>query len=376
MTQNPATKPDPLDGMFSAAELSTEYIPPIEYVVQNLIPEGLTLLVSPPKIGKSWMVLDIAAAVSEGGYALGVVPVDKRPVLYLALEDGRGRLQRRQEKIDAPASQWLNYLTLPDLNTSVIETITAFVERQAEHKPLVILDTLGKVRGTYTGNDSYGRDYSDMSALKSIVDHHPGSSLIVVHHTNKGEKADFMDSVSGTQGLNGGADSTLVINRKRHEREGTLHVTSRDAAEGEYACFFDDGLWTLDGADLADAAKAAQTRKATAGLGDAMGEVIALVSKHPEGIKPKDVAELLGWEASKARLYLKRAYDENRLAKAGYGVYTPVTHVTPVTLPGTSPTNSYTVTEVTHSQQHECPLHGTEYDQVCFTCIEITKQAS
>ena len=375
---NPATKPDPLDGMFTAATLATEDIPPIEYVIPGLVAEGLTLLVAPPKIGKSWWVLGVAAAVCEGGLVFGAIEVDKRPVLYLALEDGRGRLQRRQQTINAPESNWLNFLTMADLNASVTETITAFVERNAAHKPLVILDTLGKARGMYSGNDAYGRDYSEMSVLKNIVDEYPGSSLIVVHHTNKGEKSDFLDSVSGTQGLAGAADSTLLIKRERNTDEATIHVTSRDAEEGEYAFTLDDGTWALVGTDLIEAAKTAQSRSITAGLGGDMTAVIDEVNKGTDGIAAPQVAEKLNLDVDKVRTYLKRAYDEGRIHRIKRGLYGSVSSVRSVSSESESNSNNRTntLTEQT-STKPKCQQHGTHYAvSTCLTCRGLAKETA
>src|SRR5690348_2217418 len=65
------------------------------WAVPNLLPEGLTILAGKQKMGKSFLVLNLAVAVANGGYALGKLPVDKRGVLYLALEDGPRRIQER-----------------------------------------------------------------------------------------------------------------------------------------------------------------------------------------------------------------------------------------------------------------------------------------
>ncbi|MEO5314202.1 AAA family ATPase [Pseudarthrobacter sp. CC12] len=331
MTYGDATAPDPLDGVFAADWLTRQILPAVEYVVPGVIPEGLTLLVAPPKIGKSWMVLGLGVAAATGEQAFGTIPVNRRPVLYLALEDGARRLQSRLRTIGVTTGpRGLFFMT--EVPAGPIATISTFLERNAEQKPLVILDTLGKVRGTYGGNDAYGNDYSQMSSLKDLVDRHPGTSLIVVHHTNKGEKSDFLDSVSGTQGLAGAADSILLIQRDRQTESSTLHVTSRDAMEGQYALSLANGMWRLDGSSLRDAANAAKNKATTEGVGDDMAELIALVNKYPEGMKPKDIASLLHWEDSKARLYLRRACESGRIANPKRGLYTPVTNETSVTL--------------------------------------------
>src|SRR5271155_5237331 len=90
---------DVLAGMFSGAWLDTQVFPPLEYAVPGIIPEGFGLLVSPPKAGKSWLVCGLGLACAIGGLALGRIRVEKRPVLYLALEDGQRRLQSRSRRI-------------------------------------------------------------------------------------------------------------------------------------------------------------------------------------------------------------------------------------------------------------------------------------
>lgn len=62
-----------------------QQFPPTQYIVPEVLPEGLTLLVAAPKIGKPWMVLGLGVACADGGDAFGHIKVGQRPVLYLAL---------------------------------------------------------------------------------------------------------------------------------------------------------------------------------------------------------------------------------------------------------------------------------------------------
>ncbi|MGV2952060.1 AAA family ATPase [Glutamicibacter sp. AGC46] len=322
MTISP-TAADPLDEVFNSAWLTAQQFQPVEYVVPGVIPEGLTILVAPPKVGKSWMVLGIAAAAASGGKVFGAIQVKQRPVLYLALEDGPRRLQSRLKVIGVTTGNQ-NLMFLTKLGASVVDTISTFLERHGHNKPLIILDTLGKVRGTYGGNDAYGNDYSQMSSLKGLVDDVPGSSLLVVHHTNKGEKSDFLDSVSGTQGLAGAADSILAIKRERNTDNSTLHVTSRDAAEGEYALTLTDGVWEMDGTTLQEAANAVVAREASAGVGDDMKRIIEQVNKYPEARNAEDIAIPLGLDKKLVGTYLARAAEDGRIHRQSRGMYAPI----------------------------------------------------
>src|SRR5918992_3521750 len=94
--------------IFTAAELMAEDLPPVRWVVPEILPEGVTFLAGKPKLGKSWMGLGLGIAVATGGVALGTKQVEQGEVLYLALEDNKRRIQNRLNKLlagrPAPAS--------------------------------------------------------------------------------------------------------------------------------------------------------------------------------------------------------------------------------------------------------------------------------
>ncbi|MFC8039618.1 AAA family ATPase [Paenarthrobacter sp. NPDC057355] len=325
--------PSKLKKAFTGSWLLEQVFPALVYVVDGIIPEGLTLLVAAPKIGKSWLVLGIAIAISTGQKVLGCLTTKSAPVLYLALEDGPRRLQSRLRTLGVTSlSDNLTFITdVP--RGDMVETIREFMDRHPGENPLVILDTLGKAMPSAVGGETqYDRDYRVMGSLKRLADDNPGSSIIVVHHTRKMDGADFLDAVSGTQGIAGAADTILLLKRSRHETQAQLQVTSRDAAEGEYIMEQSGtGKWVLAGGSRAEAAKAAIDARTTDGVNDRMAEVIQLVNKYPEGMKAKDVATLLHLDDPTARVYLRRAYEAGRISNPSRGLYAPVTSVTSVT---------------------------------------------
>ena len=235
------------------------------------------LLVGPPKIGKSWLVLTVALAAAAGGKALSIT-IPKRPVLYLALEDGDRRLQDRCRKLlrGDPIPREFEYLLRLEQGR-VIDTITAWLDREHDLPPLVILDTLGKVMPpALLGESSYQRDYRIGTTLKRIADDHAGMCLLTNHHDRKAAAEDWVDTVSGTHGLAGAADTVIVLTRARHETSGLLRVTGRDVPEGEYALTVADGFaWDLDGADLEEAAARAREARLSGGVSDRSAEIIA-----------------------------------------------------------------------------------------------------
>lgn len=301
---------------------------PIKYIVPGIIPEGTSVLAAAPKIGKSWMVLGLALELSNGGNAFGKIPVgDRRPVLYFALEDGERRLQDRLISLNPEdVSDRIEFDTaIPD--GQVVASIRDYLGGLDGQGPIVILDTLGRVMPPAGNAQQYGHDYRVMSALKAATDSVPGSSLLIVHHTRKSRGEDFLDAVSGTQGIAGAADTVLVLDRDRHDNRATLQVTSRDAAEGEYSLLLDErGRWSLDGASVEDAAERAAQARARAGVTGEQSRVIDVVSEHPDGITPAQLKNLLP-DVKNVDEYLRRAVFSERIEKLGRGLYGPVRSV-------------------------------------------------
>jgi hypothetical protein len=142
--------------------------------------------------------------------------------------------------------------------------------------------------------------------------------VLAVHHDRKAATEDFVESVSGTNGLAGAADTIIVLSRKRQSAEALLQVTGRDVMEAEYALKLQNGTWVLDGRTLADAARAARQRRDEGDLGEKSRQVLDYIAQHPDGVRAKDVAEQFGGEA---HMYLKRLLEAGRLDKLERGIY-------------------------------------------------------
>lgn len=104
---------------------------------------------------------------------------------------------------------------------------------------LIVIDTLQKIRGNENDKYSYSNDYDVITILKEIADRH-NICILVVHHTRKQEATDIFDTISGTNGLLGAADGSLIINKdKQADSRAKMAVSGRDIPYQELTIEFD-----------------------------------------------------------------------------------------------------------------------------------------
>jgi hypothetical protein len=250
-----ADRPHWMIGAINAQDLQKKKFDPVLYVLPGFIPEGISLLVGKPKIGKSWAALDLCIAATSNRFTLGHLKPAQGDVLYLALEDSQRRLKRRMSKILQDDGMWSPRLTLQTswrrANEGGLDDIRAWCESVVS-PTLVMIDTLEKFRPPpRPGIQAYSADYEAITGLQAITKNRPGLAIVLLHHNRKMEAEDPFDTVSGTLGLTGAADSILII--RRQAGSVLLHVRGRDVEESETPLLFnkDSCRWTMLGADAA-----------------------------------------------------------------------------------------------------------------------------
>ena len=297
------------------AELMATEFPPPKWAVPGLLCEGLNLLAGAPKLGKSWLSLGLGAAIANGEPALGAIDVERGPVLYCALEDTGRRLQRRRRQMIAAGGRAAPLLTIetacPTMSHGGEALLCDWLEDNT-HARLVIIDTFAKMRGTdHTGASAYAADYTAAARFKTLADHY-NVPFLLIHHVRKQSADDFQDLVSGTNGLTGAVDATLVLKRSRGQADGVLHVTGRDVEEAEYAMSFNahSGAWTkLDGPAT------------DYDMGDTRALITRFVRDYP-GHKPAAIADALQLNPNTVRQTCTRMTKDSQL-RADRGAYYP-----------------------------------------------------
>jgi hypothetical protein len=303
------------DNVVTAAVLQTMRFPEPQWVVPALIPEGLTILAGRPKIGKSWMSLDIAVAVAVGRFCLGERKPEQGDVLYAALDDNRRRLQRRLDRIlPTFKGTWPERLTLTTkwrrLDQGGVDDIAEWADSVPAPR-LVILDTLAGVKPIKT-QQGYELDYAALEGLHRLANER-GFGILILHHTRKMEAEDPLDTVSGTLGLAGCADTILVI--ARNSQGTTLYLRGRDIEEAEHAVSFSKETcrWTILG--NADEVRRSHQR----------AEILtALRTTHEQGggaMSPEEIASATGMKRGNVDRLLGKMMTDGEVKRAERGRY-------------------------------------------------------
>jgi hypothetical protein len=301
--------------MGRASDLRLRKFPPVRYIVPGFVAEGCTLLAGRPKLGKSWLMLDVALAVAAGRYCLGDARCEQGEVLYLALEDNERRLQRRIDKLlGAFAEEWpsaFEYATeWPRSNEGGIAAIRDWIIGAANPR-LVIVDVLAMFKPARGDRETlYEADYNSLKELQALASEF-GIGIVAVHHTRKSgsDSGDPVEKISGTLGLSGAADAFLILDR---DGQGTsLAGRGRDVEEVETAISFDRDAcrWRVLG-------EAADVRRT-----DERNTVLEILLSADEPMSPSDLAPLVDSTNGAIRKLLHAMVKDGEVTKAGRGLY-------------------------------------------------------
>lgn len=296
-----------------ASDLDATEFPDIRWAVPGLVPDGVAILAGPKSRGKSFIVLDLAIGVASGGSALGNIKCEQGDALYLALEDSDRRIRDRQRAIlqGQPAPDRLDIATTwRTVDDGGLADIEAWIAAHPNAR-LVIVDVLAKVKGKPDSSRGvYDQDYATIGPFHALA-RARSIAVILVHHTNKGAAADPVLRISGTMGLSGAADTTLVLSREAREMHGTLDVRGRDVAERQIALQFDpDTGCVIQLGDAADFRKS-EARRAT----------LRLLIDHVDPMSPVEIAEALKRNRGSVRWLLAEMHKAGELSKLPNGKY-------------------------------------------------------
>lgn len=303
----------------TAAELIEKEFPEPKWAIENILPEGLAILAGKPKMGKSILALQISLSVAIGEDALGRFRTGKGKVIYFGLEDSERRLKDRMLKLlhnGAKAPDNLIFLTkIKAMDHGGLDFLDECISEN-RGAVLIIIDTLACFRSGSKSKKgrAYDIDHKEIVSIKTLADKHQ-TTILLVHHQRKMEADDPMDTVSGTFGITGAADTLLVLTRKGTNREDAiLHIRGRDVEEDEIALKFDRPhiSWHSLGPPSTLKNTSQQQR-----LFDALRNL----SSHENPLSPKYLEKITGLSGKYIRTTLRKLMDDGSIKKADRAKY-------------------------------------------------------
>jgi hypothetical protein len=242
---------DDLKTMSADEICMTEWAAP-RWAIPNLLPVGLTILAGAPKLGKSWLALQIAHAVAAGGIALGA-KVERGAVLYLALEDSPRRLKERMLKQSWTRGLDADFLTIGEFAKQVGDLKNGGGEklaRQIETRGyrLVVIDTLSRaIQGDQNDAAQMTRG---LTPLQEIAHAHNVATILIDHHRKvSGAAADVITDILGSTAKGAMCDTSWGLYRERGKAGAKLAITGREVEEKTLALTMDwlTGVWQSEG---------------------------------------------------------------------------------------------------------------------------------
>ena len=287
-------------------ELEKKEIPPLEFLVEDLIHTGLSLLAGPPKAGKSILAANICLDVASKGIG----------VLCCALEDSERRIQHRIKLMlsgkKKPTEKILAFITRMQPLPEGLLQLENYLEEHPKTK-LVVIDLLAKVKPMkQSGSDIYLNDYNILAPLQEFAQE-KNMAVIVVHHVRKSTgRGDVFEEISGTNAISGVADTLLVLQKTSQEYVSNLHVTGRDVEEQEIELELEAETLTWNYAGAKQKALSPERQ-----------EIYRILEQVDEPLQAKELIRRLGRDTNGNGVYklLSKMTRDRQIEKTAYGKY-------------------------------------------------------
>ena len=221
-----------------AEVIAKEEFKPIDWLVENIIAPGLTIIAGKSKIGKSWLVLHLSYCIEKGEEFLGRKRA-KGDVLHYSLEDGKRRIKTRWDKMCIQPDQ--TYYQFRDRKPK-IPILTMGLEEEIEdwaknipNPKMVVIDVYVKVKKTISKSlNAYENDNYNLQNLQTLAIKY-NIGIVLVHHTKKGSENDVFDEINGSAGIQSNMDSMIVLASSRKAgKNSVFHCIPKDAEQLEF----------------------------------------------------------------------------------------------------------------------------------------------
>lgn len=293
----------------AASALQAKTFGTLGCALPGYITEGLTFLVSRPKLGKSWLMLDVSVAIAMGRTTLGTLQPETGDVLYLALDDGERRLQQRLAALLEGEKKWPARLALATRWRRANEGGLADIEDwcQSVANPVaVVIDSLDRFRSLQGGESA--QVYDAIEKLQRIARDHR-IAIVVVHHERRRGSGDPLDAIGMLAASSAIADTVLLL--KRRDYGVVLYARGRDIEDSEAMLEFDRSSHRWNIVEPTGVVTKSEARAA----------VLAALASSLKPLSAVDIAAATGRSRSAIDTLLHRMIADDEVRRAGRGRY-------------------------------------------------------
>ena len=312
-------------GIITGSNLHKMEIREHPWIIEKLIPVGLTNIFASEKVGKSVLAMQACLAVAQGKPLFGRLNVKQGRVLYLALEQGQQLNRNRIEKID-PGT------TIPDtfhlvsaedgweqIDKGGLDKLKRYLIYHPDTK-MVVIDVWQTIAPISGGNlNAYEKDSKNLKPLHQLANDKQ-IAVVFLHHKNKSYlTTDAFEKVSGSRAMLSVPDHLVTISRPPEDENGTLITKSRVGESEYWALKFksdDDKLYWEYVGDAVVEGKS-QERK----------NIIDILESCPEPLTIGDIVDLLKDEKGiyktkgSVKRMLSRMFADDEVGRESKGVY-------------------------------------------------------
>ncbi len=279
-----------------------------QWLIPDLLPQGLTFLLGQPRIGKSWLALHLALSVADGNLVLSQLPTTQADVVYIGLQDSPQRISFRAHKLlsDQPVPTNLSYLShwnvlTPSLADQML-TLDLWLTQHPKTR-LIVIDSFDQLSST-------GVQQEILHQLKRLTNFH-NISILLTQQINARTSHNPLDELTIHSAFSF-ADTLLVLKRERGQYDATLLLINAELPDHEFAlCLPTDTMcWTLLGA--ASDYRLSQERQ----------DILSLLQEYNGGpLRPREIASLLHKDTRAVTKLLCDMSRASQLRLVGRGQY-------------------------------------------------------
>lgn len=200
-------------------------IRPTEWIVKGMLTDGVNVVASPIKCGKTTIALQLAYACCTGRQFLGF-DTRKSAVAWLDFDMAHSRFAEYVGRVmpQIPDNLYYSYLPKGNLFAQDGEALDSAIPPDAK---LIIVDTLEKCLKAGGGRGTaYQKDVARFAGVGAWA-RKRGTTLFFLHHTVKDPKVKGTDLLSGSNGIGGEMDTIWVLEKPIDSPVGTLNITGR-----------------------------------------------------------------------------------------------------------------------------------------------------